>query len=487
MNILVKLRETTLSVVPIVVIVFLMGFFVVPLPGKMLLDFFVGAVLLIIGLTLFLHGVDVGIMPFGEQCGNKLTQKQNLTLLLIASFFIGFLVTVAEPDIQVLSNQVKGIYPSVNRQLIIVMIALGIGIFMTLGLLKIVLNIPLHLILLFSYLLIFVLAFFEQNGFTSIAFDSGGATTGPMTVPFIMALGLGVSRSFQSSGNDDSSFGLTGISSAGPVLAMILFSLFFVGNGTAVCSDVSSVECETGNFLSILPEITSEALMSLGPLLFMFIVFQIFLLKMSVIKFARVAVGFLYAFLGLVIFLCGVNGAFMETGRTLGILIGEKSAGMGGIWSVILVVSGIIFGAIVVCAEPAVWALTNQVEEVSGGTIRRKMLLVFLASGVSVSVGIALLKTIFGFSLMAVLVPGYSLAIILSFLCPKLFVGIAFDSGGVASGPISSTFVLSFAVGASNVSSNGSDPFGVLALIAMFPLIAIQILGLIYGNKRKAI
>ena len=227
--------------------------------------------------------------------------------------------------------------------------------------------------------------------------------------------------------------------------------------------------------------------MSLGPLLFMFIVFQIFLLKMSVIKFARVAVGFLYAFLGLVIFLCGVNGAFMETGRTLGILIGEKSAGMGGIWSVILVVSGIIFGAIVVCAEPAVWALTNQVEEVSGGTIRRKMLLVFLASGVSVSVGIALLNTIFGFSLMAVLVPGYSLAIILSFLCPKLFVGIAFDSGGVASGPISSTFVLSFAVGASNVSSNGSDPFGVLALIAMFPLIAIQILGLIYGNKRKAI
>ena len=252
MNILVKLRETTLSVVPIVVIVFLMGFFVVPLPGKMLLDFFVGAVLLIIGLTLFLHGVDVGIMPFGEQCGNKLTQKQNLALLLIASFFIGFLVTVAEPDIQVLSNQVKGIYPSVNRQLIIVMIALGIGIFMTLGLLKIVLNIPLHLILLFSYLLIFVLAFFEQNGFTSIAFDSGGATTGPMTVPFIMALGLGVSRSFQSSGNDDSSFGLTGISSAGPVLAMILFSLFFVGNGTAVCSDVSSVECETGSVLSIL-------------------------------------------------------------------------------------------------------------------------------------------------------------------------------------------------------------------------------------------
>ena len=279
MNILVKLRETTLSVVPIVVIVFLMGFFVVPLPGKMLLDFFIGAVLLIIGLTLFLHGVDVGIMPFGEQCGNKLTQKQNLTLLLIASFFIGFLVTVAEPDIQVLSNQVKGIYPSVNRQLIIVMIALGIGIFMTLGLLKIVLNIPLHLILLFSYLLIFVLAFFEQNGFTSIAFDSGGATTGPMTVPFIMALGLGVSRSFQSFGNDDSSFGLTGISSAGPVLAMILFSLFFVGNGTAGCSDVSSVECETGNFLSILPEITSEALMSLGPLLFMFIVFQIFLLN----------------------------------------------------------------------------------------------------------------------------------------------------------------------------------------------------------------
>jgi len=496
MNILQKFRETVTSVVPVMLIVIILGITVAPLGSSLIIRFIVGGILMIIGLTIFLLGVDVGIQPIGELCGAALTRKRNLPLLLSASFVIGFLVTAAEPDIQVLADQVRSIYPLVNKQILIAMIAGGVGLCMMVGLFRVMVHFSLKIILLASYLLIFAVSFFVTPGFTGIAFDSGGATTGPMTVPFIMALGLGVSavRAKDAAGKGDSqsdSFGLAGLASAGPILAVLLYGLFLsehasvsqsVSTGSAA-SDVAGL----GIFLEILPGFIHEAAMSLLPLAALFVVFQILLLKMPPRQVARMTSGLIYSFIGLVIFLTGVNGGFMTAGRKLGELLGTQAVQFGGIWYFLLICTGLLLGAVVVIAEPAVWVLTDQVESVSGGTIKRKVLLIFLSAGAAIAIGLAMWRAVSGFSLMRILIPGYAAALLLMIFCPDLFVGIAFDSGGVASGPISSTFILSFTLGVSSAAGSHSDAFGVISLIAMMPLIAIQILGLAYSRKRKNI
>lgn len=493
MNLLEKLKETSVSVLPVMIIVVILGLTVGDLSAIMLIRFCIGGVLLILGLTIFLAGVDLGIQPMGERIGAELTKKRNLSILLFCAFVIGFLVTVAEPDIQVFGDQVKSIFPKVNKNIFVFVIAGGVGIFLLLGLLRSVLNFSVKISLAVLYALIFILMLFVPNDFIGVAFDSGGATTGPMTVPFILALGLGVSSVRR---EDKKSFGLTGITSVGPILAVLLYSFAIRGsigateNEIAITPVVESAheisESILTSFTSISLELFKESLLSVVPIIFLFLVFQIFLLKMTKRQVIRILIGITYAFIGLFIFLIGVNGGFMQTGNSLGLVLGKKAFELGGGWFVLLIVTGLILGAIVVCAEPAVWVLTEQVEAVSGGAIKRKLLLCFLSVGAAVAIGLAMVRAVCGFSLKWILIPGYLISLGLMIFSPSLFTGIAFDSGGVASGPITSTFVLSFALGASSCSGAGSnDIFGVIALVAMTPLIAIQILGIVYQAKKN--
>lgn len=493
MRIVAKLKETAMSVFPVMVIVLLLGLTIVPLEKIMLVRFVVGGIMLILGLTIFLLGVDLGIQPMGERCGAELTKKKNLILLLIAAFAIGFIVTAAEPDIQVFSDQVKRIFSQVNKQAITFVIAAGVGLFIMIGLLRTVMNISIKLTLFISYLILFVIMFFAPSSFVGIAFDSGGATTGPMTVPFIMAMGLGVSQVRQDSEN---SFGLTGICSVGPVMAVLIYSVVMKNFGLL---DAASLECSQAAesavvsggilyeifhpFKMIIGSTICESLISIIPLFALFIVFQISLLKMTGLQVTRIIIGFIYSLIGLTIFLIGVNGGFSQAGSALGKSLGTSALSNGGIWYGILIVIGFAFGAIIVCAEPAVWVLSEQVETVSGGTIKRKSLLVFLSVGTAIAIGLSLLRSLLGFDLKWVLVAGYSLAMILMIFCPSMFSGIAFDSGGVASGPLTSTFILSFTLGAAACGKNAVDSFGVIALVAMMPLIAIQIMGIMFKIK----
>ena len=503
MNILHKFKETAVSVLPVMAIVFLLGLTIVPLETSLLLRFFISGVLLIIGLTVFLLGVDLGIQPMGERCGAALTKKKSLPLLLISAFVIGFIVTAAEPDIQVFGDQVRGVFPFVNKTAFTFVIAGGVGIFIMLGLLRTVANLSLKWTLFISYTFLFIVAFFAPDSFIAVGFDSGGATTGPMTVPFIMALGLGVSS--VRAGKDDNSFGLTGVSSIGPVLAVVVYAIVMKGAGLgagglrepqapqlvsgSVVSEIVSVvpeALEGPQFVAISSIILSalhESLTSIAPLFGLFIVFQIFLLKMTARQVIRMLIGFVYSFVGLSIFLGGVYGGFMQAGKVLGQSFGLLAFTKGGIWTFLLILTSLILGAIIVCAEPAVWCLSEQVETVSGGTIKRKMLLVFLSVGTAVAIGLAMWRAITGFNIKWILLPGYIISMLLMLFCPELFTGIAFDSGGVASGPLTSTFVLSFALGAANSASGTSDSFGVIALVAMMPLIAIQIMGIVYKIK----
>ena len=480
MNILHKLKETAVSVLPVMGIVFLLGLTIVPLDAGTLGHFALGGFLLIIGLTIFLLGVDMGIQPMGERCGAELTKKKSLGLLLAAAFVIGFIVTAAEPDIQVFADQVRGVFPAVNKLAFTFVIAGGVGIFITLGLMRTVLRLSLKWTLFISYTILFVVAFFAPSSFMDIGFDSGGATTGPMTVPFIMALGLGVSSVRAGDKRQDSSFGLTGISSVGPVLAVVVYAIV-IGTGGANISDVVPELVEGGSGVagaSLLHAFT-ESFTSIAPLFAVFIIFQIFLLKMTMRQVVRMIIGFVYSFIGLAIFLFGVYGGFMQAGKLLGESLGALAMQKGGIWYFLLILTGLVLGAIIVCAEPAVWCLSEQVEQVSGGTIRRKVLLIFLSVGTSIAIGLALWRAVAGFDIKWILIPGYALAMLLMIFCPDMFTGIAFDSGGVASGPLTSTFVLSFTIGA----AGGGVGFGVIALVAMMPLIAIQIMGIIWRCK----
>ena len=478
MNIVVKLKETCISVVPIILIVLLLNFTIAPVGSAALVRFLVGSVLVIIGLTLFLVGADLGISPIGQKAGAALTAKRKLALLIGAAFAIGFFITIAEPDVQVLATQVVGVNPAVPKIPLILMIAIGVGFFVVMGLLRIVFNLSYRWLLIFSYGVVFLCAYFTSPDFMAVGFDAGGATTGPMTVPFIIALGVGVASSKGGAANRDSSFGLTGIASIGPILAVLLLGIFTKGSASA--ATVGS-QVEFTGFVAVMPEIAKEILSSLLPMAVMFIVFQLTLIHMPPYQVRRMIKGLIYTYIGLVLFMTGVQGGFMMVGSTIGAVIGELS------YSWILIPIGLVLGAVVVCAEPAVWVLNEQIEEISGGHIRKRFMLISLSAGIALAIGLSMYRVLSGASLWYFIIPGYVLALLLTFFTPKLFTAIAFDSGGVASGPMTSTFILSFTLGASTAAGGNPvlDAFGVIAMVAMTPLITIQILGLVFSMKEK--
>ncbi len=462
-------------------IVLFLGLFIAPVGKALLIRFCTGGLFLIAGLTIFLLGVDLGIQPMGERCGAALTRRRSLLLLLAAAAAIGFVVTAAEPDIQVFGNQVTNVFPTVSKKGLVFSIAGGVGFFMMVGITRTVLGLSIKGTLFLSYTLLFITASFLPSSFVAISFDAGGATTGPMTVPFIMALGLGVS-SVRADG--EGGFGLTGVASIGPVLAVMLYSLF--APAAAPDAETAAEVAEAVTKGAILKEAFREAVTSILPLFSLLVAFQFLLLRMTGRQFIRIGIGFVYALLGLTILLFGVNSGFMQAGSALGEALGANAFTHGGAWYAVLLATGLAFGAVIVCAEPAVWVLSEQVEQVSGGAIRRRMLLFFLATGTAIAIVLAMLRAVLGFPIAWILVPGYILAMVLLFLAPPLFVGIAFDSGGVASGPLTSTFILSFTLGAASGGAGGTDSFGVIALVAMMPLIAIQLMGIIYDRRKRA-
>lgn len=482
-NLAAKVEESVISVAPVMLIVVLLHFTLAPLHEGELSLFIASGVMVIIGLGIFLLGADLGMVPFGQKVGSVIAHKRSVPLLLIASFSIGFAVTIAEPDVQVLAEQVHGVAEAVDKGRLLLMIAVGVGIFLMVGTMRSVLNWPLRWLLIFFYTLIFIFCGFVDAGFVGVAFDSGGATTGPVTVPFIMALGLGVAAATRKKEGEDSSFGLVGLASIGPIAAVAFMGF------------ISKIELSSGEYsehpytvmpvfdrvMSVFPGVAEEIALALLPLFLIFFVCQLVLMRLPGQQVKRMLTGLVYSYIGLVIFMLGVKSGFMTAGESIGVALGAIGGGAA------LIPVGFILGAVVVCAEPAVWVLTQQVEEVSGGHIRRRIMLAALSISVALAVGLGMARVVFGFSIWWYLVPGYALALGITKFCPPLFTGIAFDSGGVASGPMSSTFVLSLTLGGALASGGNpaTDGFGMIAMIAMAPLITIQIVGLIFKHKEK--
>lgn len=480
-----KLEEAFKAVLPVVGIVLLLCFSVAPVPPGIVMEFLVGAVFLIVGMMFFTLGAELSMTPMGEQVGRSMTRSRKLWVMVVLGFILGFVITISEPDLQVLAGQV----PAIPSQVLILSVACGVGVFLVVALVRMLFGIALAPMLIFLYLLALGLAFLIPEDFLAVAFDSGGVTTGPMTVPFIMAMGVGISSIRNDKHASDDSFGLVALCSVGPILAVLMLGIIFrpENSNYAVAQHIEADNSVVLRqmFTSSIPHYMKEIAISMFPILVFFAVFQVISLKMDRRSLGRILVGLVYTYVGLVVFLTGANIGFMPAGSFLG----QTLAGLKEKW--IIVPVGMMIGYFIVLAEPAVYVLMKQVEELTDGAVSGTAMKLSLSVGVAVSIGLAMTRVMTGISIFWYLIPGYGLALILTFLVPRIFTAIAFDSGGVASGPMTAAFLLPFAMGACQAVGGNlvRDAFGVVAMVAMTPLITIQALGLLYQfqTKRAAI
>lgn len=482
-----KLKEVLASVLPITLIVLILHFTISPLEKNMLYAFLVGSVLVIIGLTIFLFGISQGIEPIGHGVGNAITRNSCLAVVITVMLILGFFISYAEPDLHILAKQVDSVTSGqFDNILLVVVVSIGIGTMMTLGMLRILSNVRLKYVFAAAYGLIFVISLFSTSDFLAIAFDASGATTGAITVPFMLAMAAGFSAMKKDSRMSEAdSFGLVGISSTGAILGVLITSLFIDNSklvGALPETEISNAtlwEIYSSKFLHI----AWDSFVTLLPIIVTYTVFQIFFFKHKKNKVIDTVRGLVLTFVGLVIFLLGVNGGFMEVGAQLGIQLASMESN-----APVLIVA-LLLGLTTVLSEPAVHVLTSQVEEITGGTVRRRLVLIFLSIAVGASIFMSALRILIpDIQLWMYLLPGFGLSVILAFFVPDLFVGMAFDAGGVASGPMTATFSLAFVQGiAARVPTADvvADGFGMIAIVAMMPIIAIELLGALYQAKER--
>lgn len=467
-----KLKESFFSVIPIVAIVFILS--LTPLcnfePVELIV-FFSSAVSLIVGIALFNLGADIAMSPMGENIGVGLTKTRNLKLLFIVCFIMGLLITIAEPDLSVLAEQTRAI---INGTVLIVVVGIGVGMFLLFAVLKIVTKTNLSLLLMFFYMLLFALCTLilecDKSELIPLAFDSGGVTTGPITVPFIMALGVGIATTIGGHEANENSFGLIALCSIGPMLAVTVLSLLSKGNLHYDIPDYSMNTVLEAGILNLLGSKAIEVIKALAFIILFFFILQFTVLHLPKAHIKRILIGIVYTFIGLVVFLSSVSLGFMPIGYKLGTEMGS---------SPFVVLFAFIIGMVVVLAEPAVHVLNKQVESITGGTVKKSSMMIALSLGVGISIGLSIVRIIAGFSILYYLIPGYFLSLALSLFVPRIYTAIAFDSGGVASGPLTSSFILPFAIGVCTINGGNvlSEAFGIVAMVAMTPLITIQTLG----------
>ena len=471
-----KIKEALVSALPVTLVVYILAFTpLVDLSAVELITFTVGAVLLILGIGLFNLGADLAMTPMGTHVGAGLSRQKKLWLLLAVCFVLGMLITIAEPDLQVLANQVSAV---MNGTLLVYAVGIGVGAFLIVAILRIVFRRRLGSILMLFYMLLFALALLLVTGgnekLLPLAFDSGGVTTGPITVPFIMALGVGISSVLGDRHSKENSFGLVALCSVGPILAVLMLGVFSTNDLSYQVPDYTVGNDIAGAFLHTAGHTCKEVAIALGLIVAFFLMCQLIFLRLPWRKLLRIAIGVFFTYVGLVIFLTGVNVGFMPIGYKLGVALADQPPA-------VLIGFGLVIGVLVVLAEPAIHVLNSQVEEVTGGLVRKKSMMVGLCIGVGAAIALSMVRIVFDFSLVYYIVPGYFISLALSLFVPPVYTAIAFDSGGVASGPMTSGFILPFAIGAC-VATQGagavlSDAFGVVALVAMAPLITIQLLG----------
>ncbi|GAB6107273.1 DUF1538 domain-containing protein [Fusibacter bizertensis] len=480
-----KLKEVTLSVLPITLIVLLLNFTIVPIGISLMIRFMIGVAFIIVGLSAFLFGIDLGITPIGTIMGSMITKTNKIFLVALSGLILGFFISIAEPDLHILANQIALVtMGGLSKFLIVTVVSIGIAFMLSVGMIRIVYNFPLYKLLFIVYMAILILSLLSSKEILAIAFDASGATTGALTVPFILALGLGVAKlKKDSKASEKDSFGLVALASTGAILFMMIAGIF--SKSSIVSSGLNTTILESQSvfkpFIMHLPKTSYEIALAILPLFVLFVLSNFFVIKLDKKSFYKITKGVIYTFLGLVLFMVGVNGSFME----IGTILGFRLASLDNNFYLLLV--GFVLGIATILAEPAVYVLTHQIEDVTSGYVRKNDVLFAISVGVGISVILSIIRVLMPeVQLWHYLLPGYAISLILMFVVPKLFIGIAFDSGGVASGPMTATFILAFVQGAADKIEHANvliDGFGMIALVALAPIIALQLLGLIYKIK----
>jgi hypothetical protein len=387
--------------------------------------------------------------------------------------------------LQILASQVSHDIPELA---LILSVSVGVGVFLVIAMLRMIFHISLSKLLIGFYAVVFLLCCFVPKEFWAMAFDSGGVTTGPMTVPFIMAIGAGVAGMRTDKDGHDDAFGLVALCSVGPIIAVMVLGIICGVSGgehaATVLPQIADTRSGVVHYVHGLGEYAKEVGIALLPIAVFALLFQLITRAFNGRRMVRILIGLLYTFVGLMIFLTGANEGFLPTGSSLG----QSLASLGN--GFVILPIGMIFGYFIVSAEPAVYVLNKQVEQITAGAISSRTMSISLSIGVSAALGLSMLRILTGISILWILIPGYVIALGLSFFVPKFITGITFDSGGVASGVMMSAFVLPFAQGAC-IELGGdvlTQAFGCVAFVALTPIISIQICGLIFNLKaRKAV
>lgn len=474
-----KFKESLFSVIPIIILVLILNYTVAPMPLWSTVLFLVSAFMMILGITFFNLGVDVSLIPIGEYIGSTMVKSKKLPLIIILTFVIGVFISMAEPDLLVLAGQINGVPDSV----IIMAVSLGVGLALVGAFLRILFQLPLSYILISCYVIAFILSAFTGKEFVSVAWEAGGVLTGPIVVPFVMALGLGLASIRGDKTTEEDSFGLVSLCLIGPIITVLVLGMFYEPSGGSAISipGIKSMSDITLLFGGNFPEYFKQIAVALFPMLLLFAIFQIVKLHLKRTTILQISSGTVYTYVGLVLFLTSVNVGFMPAGYQLGVVLVENSS------SWVLIPVGMAIGYFVVAAEPAVFVLKRQVEEITAGAISARAMGIGLSIGVGISVGLAMVRVITGLSILYFVIPGYVLALVLTFFVPRLFTSIAFDSGAVASGPLAATFMLPFAIGACDAVGGNVyvSAFGIVTIVAMMPVITLQLFGLVYAIKSK--
>lgn len=475
-----KTKEAFGSILPVVIVVLLLCVTITPVESGTFLAFILGCALAVVGMAFFTLGAENAMTPIGRYISTSVIKTKKLWIILPLFFLVGVFITISEPDLQVLASELE---ETVNYMVLIVTVGVGVGVFLVIAFLRIVLNVKLKTVLIVCYTAIFVLAFFVPGNFVPLAFDSGGVTTGPMSVPFIIAMGTGVAYLRSDKSAEDDGFGLTALCSVGPIIAVMILGMIYRPETVSVSGGEALIIPDSKELFSVyikrLPEYMKEVGIALLPIVAFYFITMSFGGKIAKGEFIKILVGIFYAYFGLVIFLLGVNCGFLPVGMKIGETLGNSD------YAWVVVPIGMVLGFFIVGAEPAVHILNDQVFEITGGAIPKKALGLSLMTGVAVSTGLAFLRIYFSIPILYILIPCYAAALVLTFIVPDIFSAIAFDSGGVASGAMTVGCLMPMALGFCEALGKdaGSEGFGLVAFVAMTPLVAIQILGLVFRIK----
>jgi len=464
------------TIIPVVFVVFLIALFI-NIKSTIVISFLFSSLILIIGSALFTFGAELSLILIGNKIGKNLVKSNKISLILVVSFIIGTVITIAEPDLIVLAEQIT----SLSSITLILLISLGVGLCTLLAAARSLFSLNLNVMLFIGFIIIFFLVFYVPSSFIPFAFDSGGVTTGTMSIPFLITLGIGLVSNRIDKKSKEDSFGLISLASTGPIIMVLLLGLFF-NSGQSFSFDNSIYEnFAFSNYITQLVYCFKTVILAVLPIIIVFLIYSLITKNVNKREIHKIILGLVLTIIGLTLFILASNVGFLNMGYYLGTTITLSN------FKYVLIPIIMILAFFIAIAEPAVIILIDQIKVLTEGSISEKSLKLALALGVSIAAGLSVFRVFTGTPFFYYAIFGYGLALLLTFFIPKVFTAIAFDVGGATGGSLTTTFLLPISIGACSALGGNiyQDAFGLASLVSLIPIITIEMVGVLYQIKSR--